>query len=358
MKSVAIKESEGDVLQKNYSSYVMGIDVGGTNINIGIAGIKNEKPVILYSLNYKTKEFNSIIPVINESCEYSKNEYDIIPKVCCIGGAGVVSKSKDYIELTNVGWNISVEDILKNTSLTKVFLINDFQAIGYGINLLDHNNSNDVHVIKKAIDGNHTKGIIGAGTGLGKSILIFDEKINSYVPLASEGGHSDFPITNDLELKLSKYIKEKEGMVEPLSYEELLSGRGLENIYYFIKTKEGYSDTQYTDEINNSEDKAEAISKYKTLDPACKETFRLFTKFYARCAKNFILDTMAIGGLYIAGGIATKNKEIFESEEFFEEFKNVYKKRELLNNVPVYVIVNYDVSLYGTCFAAMLNDNK
>ena len=212
----------------------------------------------------------------------------------------------------------------------------------------------DLHVIKaKKARSKSTKAVIGAGTGLGKSILAFDENIKAHIPLASEGGHSEFPVQDKFEIGLTKFIKEKMGISEPISYEEVLSGRGLENIYYYLRKKQGHLKTIYTRKIDDSPDKAEAISKYKTVDETCQEAFRLFAKFYGRCAKNFVLDSMALGGLYIAGGIAAKNKEIFESKDFIEEFENAYRRGEILREIPVYVIVNYDVSLLGACFAAM-----
>ena len=359
MELYTVKKSDGEILQRSFSSYVMGVDVGGTNTNVGIAGIEGNKPFLLFSLNFKTKELDSLIPAIKQTLEYSKKEHGIIVGVACIGAAGVVSDSKEHVELTNINWNISTREIIENTSLNEIFMINDFQAIGYGINLLDINNANDLYVVKlKDVRSKSTKAVIGAGTGLGKSILTFDESIKAYVPLASEGGHSEFPVQDDFEIGLAAQIKEKMGIDEPISYEEVLSGRGLENIYYYLRQKQGYDHTNYSKEIDESDDKAEVISRYRTIDKTCKETFRLFAKFYGRCAKNFVLESMALGGLYIAGGIAAKNKEIFKSKDFFEEFENAYRRNDILKEIPVYVIINYDVSLYGACFAAMLQSQK
>jgi glucokinase len=183
--------------------------------------------------------------------------------------------------------------------------------------------------------------------------LTYDEHFNAYVSIPSEGGHGDFPAQNNLEIQLVEFVKKFRGISQPLSYEELLSGRGIESIYLFFRNKQELKDTQYTKEIDIADDKASLISKYKNLDSTCKETFRLFTRFYARCAKNLVLDTLARGGLYIAGGIAAKNKEIFSSKDFAEEFENAYRRIDVLKSIPIYVIMNYDVSLYGACYAAM-----
>ncbi|UCF49622.1 MAG: glucokinase [Thermoplasmatales archaeon] len=350
--------------KKKFSYYVLGIDIGGTNTNLGIAGVENSKPFLLFTQNYKTIQLDSLVPAIQKTLAFAKNKYNIEVDFACIGAAGVVSPSCDSAELTNVEWNLCSKELINKTSLNKVTIINDFQTIGYGLNLLDSNNTKDIFQVrsKKSDIGslNETKIILGAGTGLGKSILTYDKNFNAYIPIPSEGGHADFPAQNNLEMKLIEYVKTLRGISQPISYEELLSGRGLESIYLFIRDTKASKETKYTKDIDNAIDKASLISKYKNLDETCKETFHLFTKFYARCAKNFVLDTLARGGLYIAGGIAAKNKEIFTSKEFTTEFENAYNRYDLLKTIPISVIVNYDVSLYGACYAAMyeLLNNK
>jgi glucokinase len=343
---------------QKFSYYILGIDIGGTNTNLGIAGVKNSKPILLFSHNYKSKKIDSLYPAINNTLTYAKNNYKIKVDYTCIAAAGIISLSNDFVKLTNAEWNVSSKEIIEKTSLKSLFIINDFQAIGYGLNLLDLNNNKDIFRIRKVNDEiknlKTTKAIIGAGTGLGKSILTYDKHFDAYIPIPSEGGHSDFPAQNKLEMQLVEFVKKLRGISMPLSYEELLSGRGIEGIYLFLRDKKDIKETQYTKEIDDTYDKTPLISKYKKLDKTCKETFRLFTRFYARCAKNFVLDTLSRGGLYIAGGIAAKNKEIFSTKEFINEFENAYNRTELLKEIPINVIINYDVSLYGACYAAML----
>jgi glucokinase len=188
--------------------------------------------------------------------------------------------------------------------------------------------------------------------------LRYDNHFDAFIPIASEGGHADLPIYNDFEFKLVNYIKNLRGISQPITYEEVLSGRGLEAIYLFLRNITKTPDNKYTTEIDNSNNIAALISKYKDIDETCKETFRIFTRFYGRCAKNYALDTLAMGGLYIAGGIAAKNHEIFNSKEFLEEFENGYRREDILKKISIFVVVNYDVSLYGACFAAMLQSKK
>jgi glucokinase len=297
---------------------------------------------------------NSLITVINEILSYAYDRYKIKIDNACIAVAGIVS-SQDNVKITNANWSINLKELLQKTSINSAFLINDFQAIGYGVNIFNHEDINNVFTIKSSNNKNletKTKAIIGAGTGLGKSILIFDKNLNFYIPKPSEGGHSDFPAQDDFEFELINYIKKNRNISQPVTYEELLSGRGLEIIYLFLEEYEKYDENNYSKEINKSSDKVAIIAKYRNNDELCSKTFKIFSKFYGRCAKNFALDTLAIGGLYIAGGIASKNIEIFKTKEFISEFENAYRRTEILKEIPIYAILDYDVGLKGACFAA------
>jgi len=209
-------------IKDRVKSYVMGIDVGGTNTNIGIAGIMNSKPYLLYSLNFDSKQLKSVIPAIKETLNYSIETFDILPEIACIGAAGVVSADSKYAELTNLEWNVDSNVIIKETNLKSLHIINDFQSIGYGINLLDEKNENDIINLKPELENDKyssfTKVIIGAGTGLGKSILRYDDSFRAHIPIPSEGGHTDFPVHNNFDMELVNFIKKFRGISKLLYY--------------------------------------------------------------------------------------------------------------------------------------------
>jgi len=347
-----------DWVKENFSSFIMGVDIGGTHTNIGIAGLKKKKPTLLFSHHFDTRSIDSLVPCVNQTLEIAKTNYDIDVQAACVAAAGIVSSNHDSVDLTNASWNVSSEELLEKTALTSVDIINDFQAIGYGINLLDIDNNQDIFRIRSGSmdpgNAHPTKVVIGAGTGLGKTILVYDEKTQAYLPIPTEGGHVDLPIYDEDELVLVEFIKKYRGIEYPLPYEEVLSGRGLEALYAFVRHHHKFPDTVYTHDIDDATEKAPLISEYRQLDETCEMTFHLFTRFYGRCAKNIALDTLAAGGLYIAGGIAAKNKEIFISKEFMDEFYRAYRRSEFLNKIPLFVILNYDVSLIGACYAAVL----
>lgn len=342
---------------KAYSRYVLAADVGGTNTTIGVCGICGQIPSLVFYKRYKSQNINSIVPPLREILEYTKNNHNIDLQVACFGCAGVQLK-KDIVKLTNLKWGIDLNEVIQKTEISKAFIINDFQAIGYGINFLKDEDSKDIFIVRSTKHDQNkakTKVIIGAGTGLGKAILAHDNYNEVYTPLPSEGGHTDFPIHNEFEFRLVRYIKEKKNLKSSVRYEDILSGTGIELIYLFLKASGEYSKTHYDKIIEKSKDKASLISKYKDIDEKSKEAFRLFTRFYGRCAKNFALDTLSLGGLYIAGGIASKNKEIFKTEDFLKEFEKCSAQKKVLESIPIYVILNYDVSLYGAAYYAMIN---
>lgn len=343
--------------RKDYTDFVLGGDIGGTTTDFGIFGVANDRPLCLFSTHFKSQELTSLIPALNSTLEYARINHQIEIKEACLGAAGLIPPRHDFCRPTNVAWTISAQEILEKTPLGSVFLINDFEAIGYSINLLDPDDPQDVFMAKKKSDRDFAKAnkaVIGAGTGLGKSILVYSDIDSIHVPLHSEGGHADFPAQNEFELTLCDFIKKHRGIKTAVNYEELLSGRGIEATYLFLRSLEKYESTTYTKEIDSSADKAPLIAAYREKDETCRQTFRLFTLFYARCAKNFALDALAQGGLFIAGGIAAKNKELFKTVEFLEEFVRVEQLAEVLHNTPVYVIVNENVGLLGAALATII----
>ena len=220
-------------------------------------------------------------------------------------------------------------------------MVNDFEVIGYGLPLIDPKNL--VRVNEGKVRQYANKVILGAGTGLGKSIMDYNKYAGRYIPVASEGGHADFAVQRQIELDLVEFIKEYEGWTCNVSWEDVLSGDGIKRIYQFFHSNTnsgkhaGKEKVPHPDEIFNS----------RNNDEHSKKTFEMYTTIYARCAKDFALDALALGGVYIAGGIAAKNLPMFELPEFMQEFTNCGKQQDLLKKVPIYVITDYNISLYG-----------
>lgn len=319
---------------------VMGADIGGTNSNFGIFQSTNGNLVLILSLHFKSQDVTSFTDLIKDILDYLKQKYGITIKHAGFAAAGVVSEDHNYAKPTNLDVAIDAKEILQKTGLKCAFIINDFEIIGHGFNRIAKKDLVLVNEGKPPKRAN--KAIVGAGTGLGKCILTWNEERGRYMPLASEGGHADFAAQDQLEIDLIKFIQTTENFTCDVSWEDVLSGNGIRRIYRFfdyIKNgkKLGKDNGPHPDEIFNSRHDNEQSMK----------TFRLYTKLYARCAKNFALDALALSGVYIAGGIAAKNLPLFELPEFMDEFINCGKQQELLKEVPIYVITDYNISLYG-----------
>ena len=275
--------------------YVLGADVGGTNTKVGIAEIDKDIK-ILFSFNFQSQKLKSVTPAINFVLSLANAKHMDVKKAC-IAGAGPVKAGK--LKLIHLNKTLDKKNILKKTSLKKLKLLNDFEAIGYG---LEKNNCL----------------IIGAGTGLGMAVV----KNNKVI--ATEKGHTLFEPEDELDKRLATYIK-KIRKIRKLEYEDLLSGEGLENIYRFIKKKSK---------------SAEYISKHKNREKAAWQTFELFAEYYARAINDFAKQAK-VHDVYIAGGIIRKNKDVLKKEI----------KRHL-DNISVFIVNEENMGLLGACKVA------
>lgn len=303
-------------------------DIGGTNANFCTADIGKEI-VIKGQKHEPTAQYKEFSDLILNYLEQAKEPITI----GCFAAAGPVKNQR--IEMTNANLVIDAEEIIRKTPLKTVLIINDFEAVGYATNVLTPSEKKILNPGKPEAYG--MRAAIGAGTGLGKSILVWGKHENAYLPHPSEGGHADLPIKDLEEFEIVK------GMQSP-TYEDFLSGRGLERLYSH------YQLTKYPSEEKTLS--AKEISKARVTNACCKEAFKTFVRFYARCAKNFSIDLLASGGIFIAGGIAASNSDVFETG-FMEEFTShrLPKFQSFLKNIPITLITNYDISLKGAAFA-------
>jgi len=332
------------------ANYVLAADIGGTNANFALVNISKTKPRIIFDRHYKTQQVKNFYALTNnfidESMLFLKRKgLKFTLSRACFSIAGPVVNKKDYqtVSMINADITIDTRKIIRNTRLKKVLIINDFISLSYATNLLS---KKDYVILSKGMKTfNATKCVVGAGTGLGKSILFYNSLQNNYIPLPSEGGHGDMPLLTDEELKIAAYIKKKAKLKHQISYEDILSGRGIEHLYAY------YNETYFNDScpVLNSYQ----ITSKSIKNPCKTMTIKKFIEIYARCCRNFVLDTLAVGGLYIAGGFA-KNTWMFSSS-FIKEFTKNNQYKSLLEQIPVYLITNYNISLLGAAYALKAN---
>ena len=341
------KEAAEKIAGKNDS--ILAVDIGGTNTDFGLLHREKGKVKLLISFHFRSRDVTDFTAVVEQVLDHLREKYRISPRHCCVAGAGVVSKNGTYIKITNLPWSVDTSEIQKKTGLAAI-AINDFQAFAYGIEALPKKSIKTIKKGKPAQNG--TLALLGAGTGLGKAILLFDEDKKCYVPFPSEGGHAELIVTDKNEYEFAEFVRSRSKSAV-VTWEDALSGNGIRNIYLFLGKDKKYSNTKYTVEIEKSGCDPQLIAKYQENDAQCKDTFTMFLAFYGRCAKNFALDILAEGGVYIAGGIAGKNIGMFQNKAFTQELTRTKKLQEVLQNIPVYVITDYNVSLYGAAVAAL-----
>ena len=337
-----LKKEHKKLSKGDYQSFILGGDIGATKTHLGIFGQKKNSADLILSFHFLNKRLNSVYDAINFVLDLINKEYKLKIEKASFGIAGALSPKKNFAVMTNINWLISKKDFIGKTRLKKIKLINDYEAVGYAINSLK---KSDITVIKNAKKVQKAPVlVIGAGTGLGKVTLLYDENKKSYFPISSEAGNSDFPAQDNNDVELMQFLKLK--VKGNISYEMLLSGNGLISIYNFVSNGKGFKETSHTRDINSSENKPELISKYRKIDKTCRETFGIFKKIYARFARNFALDVLPYGGIYIAGGIGPKNKEIFD-KNFVKMFEDNHKLSHVLKNMPIYLILNLNAGLIG-----------
>lgn len=325
------------------NNYSMVGDIGGTNSNFGFFLLDDDTFKLIFSVHVKSKLITDFALLVEDILMYVKQKYQISVVRSGFAVAGVVSKTLSHSKLTNLNLVVDSAEVLAKTGLQCSFVVNDFAVIGYGLELI---NPKDLVLVNRGQSRPYAnKAILGAGTGLGKCIMSWNNNAGRYIPIPSEGGHADFALHNQLEFDLVAYVKEQELWYCSVSWEDLLSGYGIERMYKFFRTRNHSIPSAasmggrgpHPDEIFNS----------RMEDDHAWRTFELYTRIYARCAKNFALEALALGGIYITGGIAAKNLPLFELPVFMEEFIDCGKHQELLGKIPIYVITDYNISLYG-----------
>lgn len=347
---VELKEREYGIPIPRNSMAILGADIGGTNSNFGVFDQRNGKPHLLFSLHTKSQAITDFTSVVRQVLAYCTKKYGISINHALFASAGVVSSGRNFSKPTNLDFTIDAHAIKEVTDLRCVYVVNDFEVIGYGIQLIAPKELVCINKGKPRLHANQA--IVGAGTGLGKCTMFWNKCVNRYVPVPSEGGHADAALQHPLEFKLAEFIQRTEQFNCNISWEDLLSGNGIQRIYSFFHENADSDGHQKNERVPHPDQ----IFKSRTNDQHSTDTFALYTILYARCAKNFALDALALGGIYIAGGIAVHNVPLFKQAAFMKEFINCGKQSHLLKEIPIHIITDYNVSLYGAAYYLQLED--
>lgn len=318
-------------------------DIGGTHARLAFYDVRDgQLSQVSYSM-FPSREFSGLDEIVTKFLASSSLRAD----QACFGVAGPVRNGR--IEASNLPWIIDAKNLLAETKLRHINLINDLEANAWGIPLLAP--ADLVLLNPRYSDAVGNQAVISAGTGLGEAGMYWDGKQHHI--FACEGGHADFAPRNELELDLFRYLYALFGHV---SYERIVSGPGLVNVYHFLRdTGRGEEPKWLAEEILHS-DPAAAISK-AALDgksPLCEHALDLFIAVYGAEAGNLALKLLALGGIYLGGGIAPKIISRLAGPQFMEAFLAKGRMKKLLEGIPVRVITNDKIALIGAARCAQV----
>jgi glucokinase len=320
---------------------VLAGDIGGTKTAVAIVEIGARRLSIGRFHKYASSDFGSLEQVLDDFLAPERRR----PTVAAFGVAGPVRAGRARV--TKLPWTIDEKRIARLTSVSRVRVLNDFVAAGLGLRYLMPRGV--VTLASGDAEPGGPIGLIGAGTGLGQTALITIDGVSE--PLPSEGGHADFGPRDATEDRLVSFVRKRFGRV---SRDRLLSGEGLTILYDFLK-EDGFA--RESAEVKRDfakEDRAAVISRFALArsDRLCEEAVRLFVSIYGSEAGNLALQYRATGGIYIGGGIAPRILPALKSPEFLDSFRRKPPMEELLSRIPVRVVREPHLGLFGAAAAA------
>ena len=322
-------------------------DIGGTNTRVAIFDGGPHNLTALVAEIYPSRGHGGL----EEIAAAFVAKHNVAIDAACFGIAGPIVNGR--CETSNLPWVVDARDMAAALHLEAVLLINDLEANAHGIAELKES---DFVVVNPGVPGVYgNRALISAGTGLGEAGLLAEP--GGYRPFPSEGGHADFAPRNDTEIELLRYVAARFGHV---SYERVLSGPGLLNIYRFLRdTGRAEEPSWLADEIEKG-DPAAAIAQAGLAEttPIAAQALEMFVSIYGAEAGNVALQMMAIGGVFVGGGIAPKIAPKLTSRTFLDAFLAKGRMVRLVELVPVRIVMNDKTALLGAARVAALTREK
>ena len=317
-------------------------DVGGTKCNLALFSERDGKLTPVFKQRFASKDFAQFDLIVREfSRQAGPHLANEKVRAAGFGVAGPVINNR--VRATNLPWTVDATILASELKLADVVLMNDLGATGHSIEHLTPEEYCVLNPGKPEYGG--TRALLAAGTGLGQSILVWDGARYRVVP--SEGGHSDFAPHTEQQIELLRFMRRRYPQV---SWEIILSGRGFRTLHEFLNPSVMHPSFE-----DPGMDPAPEITKLGLSKecPVCVDTLDLWTAIYGSEAGNLALKVLALGGVYVAGGIAVKIIEKIKDGSFFEAFRDKWKFESLLSNIPVSVVLNESAPLLGAAYEAL-----
>lgn len=320
---------------------VLAGDIGGTKTNLAIFKATPGEMKLMQTARYASAEYTSLTDIIR----HFLSDYDLkAPHRISLGVAGPVINGK--ADLTNLSWVLDEAVMAAALDAEEVVLLNDLEAMAYGLAGLKEEDFILVHPGKPGSVGNMA--IIAPGTGLGEAGLYWNGK--SYYPFPTEGGHCDFSPRTDLDMELCKYLQQHDTVV---SWEKVAAGPAVTSIYTFLRdVKKRDEPAWLTDQLALEKDDSAVISQAALHGKAAiaVETMDMFVRYIARETSNLVLKLKATGGVFLGGGIPPKIAPLLLQQAFYRHFMDCDRMQHLLEAVPIRIIKNDKTGLIGAAY--------
>ncbi len=318
-------------------------DIGGTHARLAFFDASNGRLNLVHEKTYPSRDYPGLEEIVSTFVRQDSGRID----AACFGVAGPVREGR--AQISNLAWAVESSRLAAEFNLRPTFLINDLEASAWGIGALQPTDVVTLNPGDRNASGN--RAVIAAGTGLGQAGMYWDG--HQHQVFACEGGHTDFAPRGDLQIELLRYLAAKFGRV---SYERVLSGPGLVNIYQFLRdTGRGQEPTWLREKMSLG-DPAALISTtaLEGQSPLCQQALDIFVSIYGAEAGNLALKILATGGIFLTGGIAPRILPKLSSRIFLDSFLDKGRMRPLLASIPVQVVVNEDAGLLGAARCALV----
>lgn len=317
-------------------------DVGGTKCNLALFAEKKAGLEPVLERRFASKDYAQFDLIVSDFARQAAS-YCSTDRVIAAGFGVAGPVTHHRVKATNLPWMVDGAVVGEKLGVKHVVLMNDLAATAYS---LDHLSEQDFCVLNKGeAEPDATKGLIAAGTGLGHAILFWDGQRYQVAP--SEGGHADFAPHDEKQAELLRFMLRRS---TPVSVESVLSGRGFRAVHEFLDTAVRHPSFDDPDS-----DPAPEITRlaFEKSCSVCVATIDLWTSIYGSEAGNFALRMLAIGGVYIAGGIAVKILPKMKDGTFWRAFCQKSKLQGLLERIPLSIVLNEKAPLIGAAHQAL-----
>ncbi|MBC7235928.1 MAG: glucokinase [Chloroflexi bacterium] len=314
-------------------------DIGGTNTRLAVYTLDGGPRSPLYEAQYASWDYPNLQTIVAHFLAEAKVEAQYA--VFGIPGPVVHGRATG----TNIPWTVDEMELAQVLGLRWVRLLNDLQAIATAVPILRADEL--VTLAQGEPDPTGPIAVLAPGTGLGEAYLVWDGA--RYRPQASEGGHTDWAPAGEVQIELLRFLQARYGHV---SCERVCSGRGLPNIYAFLRDTGRAEEPRWLAEaLAAVEDPTplivEAALKRDPPVPLCQQTLEMLVAILAAQAGNVALHLLATGGVYLAGGMPPHLLPLLQREAFLKAFCGKGRLSYMLERIPVHVIVQPEVGRLG-----------